>query len=81
MLVVRRAFGPRATSAVAVCCRTRSTSRCRRGRRAIAGALLSEAPRGREAYERFYAGVVADLGLTTETDANDTVAESELATC
>ena len=50
-------------------------------RRAIAGALLSEAPRGREAYERFYAGVVADLGLTTETDANDTVAESELATC
>ena len=36
---------------------------------------------GREAYERFYAGVVADLGLTTETDANDTVAESELATC
>ena len=50
-------------------------------RRAIAGALLSEAPRGREAYERFYAGVVADLGLTIETDANDTVAESELATC
>ena len=50
-------------------------------RRAIAGALLSEAPRGHEAYERFYAGVVADLGLTTETDANDTVAESELATC
>ena len=50
-------------------------------RRAIAGALLSEAPRVREAYERFYAGVVADLGLTTETDANDTVAESELATC
>ena len=50
-------------------------------RRAIAGALLSEAPRGREAYERFYAGVVADLGLATETDANDTVAESELATC
>ena len=50
-------------------------------RRAIAGALLSEAPRGREAYERFYAGVVADLGLTTKTDANDTVAESELATC
>ena len=50
-------------------------------RRAIAGALLSEAPRDREAYERFYAGVVADLGLTTETDANDTVAESELATC
>ena len=50
-------------------------------RRAITGALLSEAPRGREAYERFYAGVVADLGLTTETDANDTVAESELATC
>ena len=50
-------------------------------RRAIAGALLSEAPRGREAYERFYAGVVADLGLTTETDAKPTVAESELATC
>ena len=49
-------------------------------RRAIADALLSEAPRGREAYERFYAGVVADLGLTTKTDANDTVAESELAT-
>ena len=50
-------------------------------RQAVAGALLSEAPRGREAYERFYAGAVADLGLTTETDANDTVAESELATC
>ena len=50
-------------------------------RRAIAGALLSEAPRGREASGRFYARVVADLGLTTETDANDTVAESELATC
>ena len=48
-------------------------------RQAIAGALVSEAPRGREAYEGFYARVVADLGLTTETDANDTVAESQLA--
>ena len=50
-------------------------------RRAIASALFSEAPRGREAYQGFYARVVADLGLTTETDANDTVAESQLATC
>ncbi len=50
-------------------------------RRAIAAALLSEAPRGREAYQGFYARVVADLSLTTETDANDTVAESQLATC
>ncbi len=50
-------------------------------RRAIAAALLSEAPRGREAYQRFYDRVVADLGLTTETDANDTVAESQVATC
>ncbi len=43
-------------------------------RRAIAGALSSEVPRGREAYERFYDRVVADLGLITETDTNDTVA-------
>ncbi len=43
-------------------------------RRAIAGALSSEGPRGPEAYERFYDRVVADLGLTTETDANDTAA-------
>ncbi len=43
-------------------------------RRAIAGALSSEVPRGREAYERFYDRVVADLGLITETDANDTAA-------
>ena len=50
-------------------------------RRAIVGALSSEAPRGGEAYQRFYDRVVADLGLTTETDANDTVAESQLATC
>ena len=50
-------------------------------RRAIAGALVSEAPDGREAYQGFYARVVADLGLTPETDADDTVAESELATC
>ncbi len=50
-------------------------------RRTIAGALLIEAPRGREAYQRFYDRVVADLGLTTETDANDTAAESQLATC
>ncbi len=50
-------------------------------RRAIAGTLLSGAPRGREAYQRFYDRVVADLGLTTETDANDTVAESQLAAC
>ncbi len=50
-------------------------------RRAIAAALLSEAPRGREAYQGFYARVVADLGLTTETNANDTVAESQLTTC
>ncbi len=50
-------------------------------RRAIAGALLSEAPHGREAYQRFYDRVVADLGLTPEADANGTVAESQLATC
>ncbi len=50
-------------------------------RQAIAGALSSEGPRGREAYERFYDRVIADLGLTTETDVNDTVAESQLATC
>jgi hypothetical protein len=50
-------------------------------RLAITGALLSEAPRGREAYERIYDRVVAGLGLTTETDANDTVAESQLVTC
>ncbi len=41
-------------------------------RPAIAAALLSEAPRGREAYQGFYARVVADLGLTAETNANDT---------
>ena len=50
-------------------------------RRAIAGALLIEVPRGREAYQRFYDRVFADLGLTTETDVNDTVAESQLAGC
>ncbi len=50
-------------------------------RRAIVGALLSEVPRGREAYERFYDQVVADLGLTTETDANDAAAQSQLAAC
>ncbi len=50
-------------------------------RQAIAGALSSEGPRGREAYERFYDRVVADLGLTTETDVNDTVAEPQLAGC
>ncbi len=56
-------------------------------RQAIAGALssegprTSEAPRDREAYERFYDRVVADLGLTTETDVNDTVAEPQLAGC
>ncbi len=43
-------------------------------RRAIAGALSSEVPRGREAYERFYNRVVADLGLITEMDTNDTAA-------
>ena len=50
-------------------------------RRAIVGALLSEVPRGRAAYESFYDRVVADLGLTTETDANDTVAETQVAAC
>ena len=50
-------------------------------RRAITGALLSDVPRGREAYQRFYDRVVADLGVTTEMDANDTVAESQLAAC
>ena len=50
-------------------------------RRAIVGALSSEVPRGRAAYESFYDRVVADLGLTTETDANDTVAKTQLAAC
>ena len=50
-------------------------------RRAIAGALSSEIPQGREAYERFYDRVVSDLGLTTETDVNDAVAEPQLAGC
>ena len=50
-------------------------------RQAIAGALSSEGPRCREAYDRFYDQVVADLGLTTETDVNDTVAEPQLAGC
>ncbi len=50
-------------------------------RRALVGALSGEAARGREAYQRFYDRVVADLGLTTETDANDTVAETQLGAC